>query len=492
MIEKIKKFLSNKIMLYLVSRYLVFGVQFVVSLYVVSRLSRFDYGRWSFFSMLVALLGNFHFGFGTAINVLLVQHKNDQKLCTSYVSSGLYMVGATCLIPLGLIVAVECFHLQYFETYRLGHNVFLVAAAVAAGYFCNYLSNVFRVRNRILELTVFQSLPVFVTMTMVLIFRGERLLQFLFLGTALSSALSLAFFLIRRDFALEPRFSKELAGQIFHKGILLFLYNAAFLFILLSTKMLVSCYYPVEEFGSFALGYNLANVAVLLSNAIMILIYPRMVDRLSGADRESNMRAIEFIRRVYITFSHGLLYASMIGFYLLFIYLPKYQGAYRSMVMLSLVLLMYTNACGYSTFLTAQNREKILSNFALVSLVLNVAVVWGLIRLARVPFELVAVGTLFAYTVYVFGISLYSMRMLEYRKPFWRKLIDIFPPSLLLPMLFTAALFCFSDNRLFLLCLPVFLLLNVKNIIKITVLVRQLLVAPQMIDVQYSAPRQNK
>ena len=224
----------------------------------------------------------------------------------------------------------------------------------------------------------------------------------------------------------------------------------------------------------------------------MILIYPRMVDRLAGADHESNMRAIEFIRKVYITFSHGLLYASMIGFYLLFLFLPKYQGAYRSMVMLSLVLLMYTNACGYNTFLAAQNREKILSRFAIVSLFLNVILVWGLIRFARVPFEIVAAGTLVAYTFFVLCISLYSMRMLEYRRSCWRKMLEVFPPGLMVPMLFAIALFRFRDDRLFLLCLPVFLLLNVKNVFKIAAQVRQLLLAPQMIDVQYSRPQPNK
>ena len=56
MIQQLKKFLSNKIMLYLASRYVVFGVQFLVSLYIVCRLTPFEYGRWSFFSMLVALL----------------------------------------------------------------------------------------------------------------------------------------------------------------------------------------------------------------------------------------------------------------------------------------------------------------------------------------------------------------------------------------------------------------------------------------------------
>lgn len=486
MIGKLKKLLSNKIMLYIGTRYALFGLQFVVSLYVVCRLSKFEYGMWSFFSMLVAILGNFHFGFGNALNILLVQHKDDQKLCSAYISNGLYMVGATCLIPLGLIVAVECFHLRYFENYRLGHNVFLAAVAVAAGYFCNYLSNVFRARNRILELAIFQSLPTLASAAMVVLFRGERLLQFLFVGVALSYTLSLIVFLVRRDFALDPKFRSDISVQIFRKGMLLFLNNAAFLFILLSTKMLVSMYYSVEEFGSFALGYNLANVAVLLSNAIMLLVYPRMVDRLKGSDRGSNRRAIEFIRKVYITFAHGMLYAALIGFHLLFILIPKYQSSYRPMVMIVMVLLVYTNVSGYNTFLAAQNREKILSNFALAALVFNVAIVWVLIRFARVPFDLVAGGTFAAYTLYVLAIALYSMRMLEDRAPLWKKLLELFPLGLLIPAVFTMVLFCFRDDRLFMLCLPVFLVLNVKDIFGIVTLVRQLLVDPRMIDVKYS------
>ena len=82
------------------------------------------------------------------------------------------------------------------------------------------------------------------------------------------------------------RFSLTYQGAILKKGLLLFLYNTCFYFIIISVRTIISGNYEVEEFGLFSFSFTLAHAVMLLLESLMFVIFPKMIGKMTGDNKE--------------------------------------------------------------------------------------------------------------------------------------------------------------------------------------------------------------
>lgn len=73
------KILSNKIVVYMLTRYVVYFVSFLSSLLIAGKLGPYYFGIWGFVLLLINYFHIIDFGIGNSMTVLLVQNKENPQ-----------------------------------------------------------------------------------------------------------------------------------------------------------------------------------------------------------------------------------------------------------------------------------------------------------------------------------------------------------------------------------------------------------------------------
>ncbi len=418
--------LKNKIFWYVCSRYFSLGLLFVASIFTANKLGVYCFGIWSFILLLFNIGSTCNWGVGNAATILLVQNKEDQQKAQDYFFNALLVNFFISLPPILFVIYDRIFGIPLLQKYDLGNGVYAVGVLIILSYFASLLMNVVRVKNRIWEITVAQTLWPVLMLSMLFLASEKFLLWGLVAAYLFSFAASIALYLSTGVVKFAGRFSLPIIRETFCKGFFLFLYNAGFTFIVLSTKMVVSKYYSVEEFGFFSFGFSLAHGILLMIDSLIFIVFPKMIDLLKGEDMVKVENAIGRMREIYLYSVHALLYLIMAGSWIFFTFVPKYSNSFEPFILIIFTLVMYSNCFAYNTFLLAHNQEIKLAVMVTVALVLNVALAW-LMAYFKVRFDYIIIATLVTYGIYSLAVNFYALHLIGKRK----KLLDSISARLL-------------------------------------------------------------
>ena len=411
-----------------------------------------------------------NWGIGNAATILLVQNKEDQLKSQDYIFNSFLLTFFISIIPLGFLLFDRIFGIALFDKYHLDNKIYAVVFLIVSSYLSGLLMNISRVKNRIWEITIAQLIwPT--AMFSILFFATDKQLLFLLLvAYAVSSIVAIGIYLLNRQISFNGHFSVSLLKEIFVKGFFLFLYNAGFTFIVLSTKAVVSKYYPVEEFGYFSFAFSLANGILLLLDSLIFIVFHKMIDLLRGNDKEKIAQNLKMLRHNYLYMLHFLFYTVLAasGFFVTFF--PQYSKSYNSFILIISSLVMYSNCFGYNTYLLAQNKEKVMALFVGLALLCNITIALLAVNILHCKFSHVILATFFTYGLYSLAVNCYAMRVAGLKRNF-KALIHSNTILKLLPLYLGATLLVLAqiDKKYFVLPLVVFVLLNIielKNIFK--------------------------
>lgn len=456
--------LKNKFFWYICSRYLSLGLLFVASIFTANKLGVYYFGIWSFILLLFNIGSTCNWGIGNAITILLVQNKENQDKSRNYLFNALVLNFLISLPPVLVAVYDRIFGISLFAKYDLGNAVYAVAVLIILSYFASFMMNVVRVKNRIWEITIAQTMwPVF--MLLLLFFAsGKTLLWSLLAAYLLSLAAGIVIYLCTGTISSAGKISLPVMKEVFYKGFCLFLYNAGFSFIVLSTKTVISKYYPVEEFSYFAFGFTLAHGVLLLIDSLIFLIFPKMIDILKGNNMNKAFNAISQMRETYLYAMHALLYVILAAAWMFFVFVPKYSNSFEPFILIVFTLIMYSNCFAYNTFLLAQNKEMKLVFMTSGALVLNITLALFLAYL-NVRFDHIICATLMTYGTYSLMLNLYAQKLMQQRKR-WQESISL----RLLPLYLGSLLLVFLYPQRTVLWIPlvIFVGLNFKKLQTVT------------------------
>ena len=481
----IKKLLSNKILIYLTSRYLTYGLQFMLSLVIAVRLGPYYLGVYGLVQLILSYFAQVNFGIPHSLNVLLVHNKSDKDIQNKYTlnSYALYTYQGIIIV----VVAVFMFFMGGYdsENYKIEQYIPLIIIIAILKYYITLISTVVRFRNQVNILSLLGTLPVVMDLVIVWFYEGESLVYGLVVVNLISSVMStiigyykkaLPVFSIR-DFSFDFQYS------IIHKGLYLFLYNSCFYFILIAVRTIVSSNYSVEEFGYFTFSYTIANAVMLLLDSINTIIFPKTIDLLSSQNNEEKMAVLNKLRVGYITTSHLLVYLAMALFPLFIMFFPRYSPALSSMNMISLAILMNTNGYGYKTLLIAENREKIASRISVEALLITVIVGLILVNIFHVAFSFVIISMLIAYLFLSFFATLEGNKIIVGESNLKSTVMNFFPLRLLIPYLIALAISVLEYEFIIFLPFVLFVIFNFRDIIYLKKIVDKMVKAPNVIDI---------
>ena len=484
MAELIKKIAGNKIFVYLGSRYATYALQFVVSIFIASRLGPYYLGIYGFISLILNYLGQLNFGVPHSLNVLLVHNKDDKYRCDQLIGNSLIIYSVVGIVFLVAYGVIEIFEIKLSDKYPIEGYLFFIVITAILTYYNYVMTMVLRFRNKVNQLAIAQSINVVLQLLVVFLFEKEELVLALVICLLASSIFTIILASISKVLpsirSIVP--SKQLIHSLLSKGFYLFLYNSCFFFILLSIRTIISANYSVEDFGLFTFSFTMANAALLLMESLMSIVFPKVIDLLSTKDYTQIKMIIEKIRVAFISSSHFVIYIAMALFPLLIIFMPKYEGSVTSLNLVALAILMNTNSYGYSTLLISQNKEKISAIISVISLILNIALALILTNVIKVGFSYVILATLLTYLYLSFATVWEGNKIMGIRE-LKESIRNFFPVRLLVPYMIALLISILELEYLIWIPLVVYCTVNFNDLKELLNMARKLANNPNIADV---------
>ncbi|MDP2541104.1 hypothetical protein CSC81_01120 [Tenacibaculum discolor] len=479
------KFLKNKVLLYTLSRYLTYGIQFVNSLLIAKYLGVYYLGVWGFITLTLQYLLRLNLGVSNATNAITSIHRSDNKYVSQVVGVSVVLLLVLSFVILLMFASVRFFAFEIGEKYSFVNYLPCVVIVAILNHFNLLFSNIFRVYGKLLAIMVNQSLLPIGILLVTFFLKGEDLLWALIMVSVIAAFISFLFFLLTSPVSFKPVFNWELAKKIQIKATYLFLYNACFYLILISTRTFISSYYSVENFGLFTFSFTLASTVLLLFQSFSFLIFPKLLNRFSSKSNEEITHLLNVLRKGYITITHFFSYIVILLFPFLIKLFPQYISTVNTFIIIVLTNALYTNSFGYPELIIAKEKEKMISLIAVFALILNVFLCCFFVFFLRVSYEYVMLATMFTYLIYIISLAQYGRGLLLKGKPLINTLKDIFSFKWLIPYVLCILLMFLKKDKDWLYITPIFIfvILNYKEFINVFNLAKSIVRKPDIIDI---------
>ena len=457
-----RQFGSNKVIIYLVTRYFTYAIQFLTSLLLAVKLGPYYMGVWGFVLLILNYLGQFHFGIANSLNVLLVQHKDDAQKYNGYITNSLFLILLISLL-VGLFYLYSVFvGVEEIEEYGVGKYMWAVCLIAVFQYFNGIFANIFRVSNRLNSISFTQSLVVIFPFIVLFFFRDKQLVDALVASYFISNLICVIYALCS---SIIPQPQKSdinllIQKELLVKGICLFLYNTCFAFIVISIRTIVSSNYTIEEFGLFTFAFTLGNAVMMLMNAFGFIVFPKVISIFSSSDNEVVKEKVTNIRGLYMEASHFVTYLFLLLLPVLPYIMPQYHGSVVAFNLIVLALALNTNNFAHSSLLIARNQERTAAIIALSALLINIAIGLLLVKVFRVGYNYVAIATLIANFFICISTYISCNHILQIKTG----LKGFFPIRLLIPYIFAVLISVLELNQFLWLPLMVFIILNIPSL----------------------------
>ncbi len=440
----IKRLINNPSFSYIISRYIIYGVQFLNSILIAVTLGPLYLGIWGFLNLVIQYLSQINFGIAHSVNTIASINKNKEKYLSKIVGYALISTALLCLI-LGLIFLINFYcRLNFGVKYNFSAYVLPVFFIIILTYFNSLLSNMLRIYNKITELAIGQSILPFATLFSIFIFSKENLLSALVWTNFLATLISFLLYVFRFPINIKFVFNLKLFKIIQIKGWYLFIYNTSFYLIIISTRYLISFYYDVIEFGYFTFSFSLATVLSLLLDSFTFLIWPKLLNRLAKLNAHESSNLINNVGKLYTTATHCILHIGICIFPFFILLFPRYSQIGTSFSLIALTVVLFTNSFGYQGLLIARGKEKLIGRISFLILILNVILCYTFINIFNVEYDYVILATLICYFTYnIFFTSLGRKAIglsLNIRVVF----SDFFPHNIFIPYLLSFFLIIFK------------------------------------------------
>jgi len=479
-----KKIFSNKAILYVISRYATYIIQFINSLFIAIYLGPFYLGIWGFISLIIGYISQLNFGISNSVNVIISVNKQDNVYVQKIVGNGLSMIMGLSFLVMLFFVMSDAANLHIGDRYHFNDYIVPVCIIAILTHLNGYFATIFRVYGKIFAIALNQSLYPVLVLFIIPFFRGENLLWAMVIINCVSFIACCILFFIQRPLSFKPLFEWETVKYIQQRGWHFFVYNASFYLILLTTRSFISGNYSVEEFGYFTFSYSLANAVLLMLNSISFLIFPKMLNRFALSANEHSQKILETVRSAYISLSHLLIHLVIMVFPLFIYFFPDYQQASSVFKLTALTVVLYTNSFGYQGLLMAKGYEKNIGIIAFCALILNIMLSAILVSVVKVSFEYVIVATWVTYLIYVGILGVYGRKVLWLPNKFIDITKDIYPWRMMLPFFISFFMVIFSvPDIYFVIPFLLYSLLNFGDILKIKEITIQLIMNPNIIDI---------
>ena len=452
---------------------------------MAGKLGPYYLGIYGMVTLVLGYLAQLHFGISNSLNVYLVHNKKDQSISNDYIANALLIISCISCLVILLYVVYLVVEWTDNEKYHIDNYLVWIIIIAISEYYNSIFTCILRVKNKLNAISLYKTIYPALGLICVLSFSGFALIYAIVITRSISQFF-LLFIAIKEKLIPHIRivkFSRQFIRDLFSKGILLFIYNTCFLFVIISTRTIISEYYTVEEYGRFTFSYTVANAFMMLFSSLSFAIFPKMIDKLSSNDNNEIKHFLNAIYHIYIPSVHLLVYSAMLFFPLVQIVFPQYSNISVMLNLIALTIIMQTQGYGYSTLLIAKNMEKELAIISFSAMLLNIVLAMIIAKTIGLGCPYVILASLIAFLYMTWAMCAKSLTLLSEFS--WidsiRKIISF---RLLAPYIMSFVFSIMDSPFLSILPILLFLSLNHKDIVRIKEMALRIARNPDTTDIR--------
>ena len=200
----LKKGITNPAIIYLISRYGTYIIQFINSLFIAVYLGPYYLGIWGFINLVIGYIGQINFGISHSVNVIVSINKQDEEYVRKIIGNGISMVICLSIVIVMFFILNKIGIVQIGSKYNFSNYIYPIALITALTHLNSLLSNIFRVFGKIHAIAINQTLYPVIVLFVIPFFRGERLLWAMLITNSVAFVISFVLFLVQTPVNNKP------------------------------------------------------------------------------------------------------------------------------------------------------------------------------------------------------------------------------------------------------------------------------------------------
>jgi O-antigen/teichoic acid export membrane protein len=480
------KIFNNKIILFVVSRYFSYFIQFLNSLIVAYVLGPYYLGVWGFILLVLQYLSFGNFGVDIALNVSLsTSDLSDTKKQSEVASNAFIATFFTSIIFLVTGAILFIFNVPFFEKYLFSRYMLFVIVISCLNYFNVVFLNVFRTYSLLVPISIFQTIIQLLQLPVFFFFKDTQLILSLLLMMILAHLISFIIFFKKLPLKLSFKIDTKIVKNLYKRGISLLSYAITFYILLLSTRSMVGYFYSVNTMGLFTFACNIASALIVGLSSLEFIIFPKMLNRLgSETITEKSLTVFKEVRYIYMATAFLVIVIGLICYPLLLVYFKDYTGTVNVFSYLVISQIIISSGFGYSTLIISKGKEFFLVVHGIIALIINLALSLTFKLLFDLDYSYMSLFLILSFVYYDIQVIRKGRELLNMKSPFTVVLGELLPSRSLVALFFIICSIVTQQYMLFyLLSLVSFILFNFKSYHLVKKYIHTLFNQPSVINI---------
>lgn len=395
---------KNQTLLFMVSRYISFGITFVRGILVASILGPLMFGIWGFLTLAQQYLSYTSFGLPYAVNVELATDTSDvEKKRAEIIGASLSITGliATGILLLGIGLQISGIHL--FEKYSFSKYVLAICLVVALNHIQTLFASIYRVYRKLGRIAISELISAIFPLAAAMIFRGSILILALLYALIFAGVLSVIVFIIRMPFKVSFRFNLLFWKQLLSIGIPLLVYNVSFYLITILGRTIIGAFYSVDTMGRYSLANSITSATLLGLNAVAFVVFPEILSKThAGIPDDYVASVVRKVNDLYGISVFLVVFCVILGLPVLFLVLPQYRSIESTLIILLLSQAVFSVSFGYNCLAIARKKQALVAGISIITAII-VGSLSVVVALLRMNFSWIAIAVLigsFVFTIW--------------------------------------------------------------------------------------------
>ena len=464
----ISTILKGKVSVFVLSRYMTYGVAFIKGIFIAAVLGPYYYGIWGFIVLVSRYLAYTQMGLHNSLNVFLSSSERSDHENASQITSAAFVVnGIIVLILITAAITLKALNIEIVPKYSFNKYGLLVITMVALQHFYNLFINIYRSYGYLFKIALTQFLLQAALLSIIFIFKDENLIAALLWMNIFVYAFAICIFSIRGPVKIRVNFDWTMIKAIVTRGVQLFVYNTSYYLIMVSSRTIVSFSYEVEELGYYTFANSIAIVTHMAFSTIAWVLFPKILYKLrSGISNAKAKALVDEIGSLCVMANFLAIFIAITFFPGLIHFLKQYVPCTTTFAFLVLTQGILAYCFGYAHLAIARKHEMKLSLYGGITILINVCLALLFSLVLKLPFFYVAFGTLISVIFYVIMVHKLGYSILGDPKSVFDILSGMFPVGILVPFV-VVLLGNFSRHSIYcnIVGLSLFIILNWKILI---------------------------
>jgi len=482
----VRKIFQNKVIGFVATRYFSYVLQFLNSLVVAWSLGPFYLGVWGFISMVLQYMAFGNFGVDISLNVNLSTGKfDDVERQRKYASNAFISTAFTSLLYLIVASFLVLGDVAIFEKFLFTRYLFLLVVISCLNYFNVLFLNIFRAHSLFKPISLFQTIVQLIQLPMFLFFKDTELINAILIAQFGAHLISFGVFYMNMPFSLKFQLDLGIIKVLFSRGVSLLVYNITFYLIMLTTRSLVSYYYPVEVMGLFTFAANIATALIVGLSSLDFVLFPKMLNRLGQEDiNPQTKQSFNELRYLYTTLAFLVVFIGIISYPVLLLYFREYQSTVIIFSLLAISQLVISSGFGYATLIISKGREWFLVKHGLIAILINLLVGGFMVNQFESHYEALGIVLILSFVYYDINVVRLGRKLLHLDDSIKDVLGEMFPiPTFLSIVIFGLGVYLKLEMYFNPIALLVFLMMNKKGYTLIRKYLSLLLNKPSSVNI---------